>query len=218
MAISVRRKALLGELVSWAGFLLLTVFVSGGLGLAFFFITGWSAGSLTCPQCDKPLFQRSRRLFGVTWTYYSATFPRRYCTRCGFDLNTPTVHPLPVSRHSIRTATSGTVEDFTLSAALFLRWPVRRIAVVAVFIILTNVIGIALVFWRGAALSFGWPLLSGAALIGAVLSGAAVLLLLTARCHKCRHRLRGHVFRSHCPRCRADLRIDVGELSDLSES
>jgi len=57
------------------------LFLALALGIPV--ICGLLIVSLKCPRCGHPVAKRTRRVFGVDWTYWGGfTFPSR-CDNCG---------------------------------------------------------------------------------------------------------------------------------------
>src|SRR5829696_8096339 len=103
MTMSIRRRA-----IGWQSALIVGFALSGALVfdknrllwvLPFAWawtVLVWRLHTFRCPNCDKPIYRRTVRLFGASWTYWSSAFPRRHCSQCGFDLSARVTIP-PVS-------------------------------------------------------------------------------------------------------------------------
>ncbi len=103
------------------------------LPLAWAWGCHWRLQTLRCPNCGNPIYRRTVRLFGATWTYRSI-FPRRHCSRCGFDLSAP-VTMSPVSDGKRREErTSGVRVSFTRALS------VRQLVVILLGGIVVNVL------------------------------------------------------------------------------
>jgi hypothetical protein len=211
MPLSVRKRAFLIQYGGIAVFFLIGTFTYRSdfrllpIAIAGLLASGFWLRALACPRCGKPIYLRSRQMFGVTWTYFSSTLPRRHCARCGFDLSVS----CPSHRSILDHRRSRGLAGAELSAWIE-SWPIRKWVVFLSFVIFANAMGFLVIRARPPkSTPPRWVEMAGAAV-----SGLAVLTIVRLRCPRCGVRFGLQSFRDRCPHCHQDLRIRTkGKLS-----
>jgi hypothetical protein len=202
--LSVRHRALLVQFCSWIVFLVLgwQAFLTDlrllGLALGVALAAGLWLRTVKCPRCQKPLYQRTRRFAGVTWTYFSTTPPRRYCERCGLDLNERDRTERPLLRHGAREQEAAAKPDNLAESSDL---SVRKLAVILTGAILASISGFPFGLRRWESHRIEWAMIMSALFI----LGCSAWLL-SIRCPRCSLRLGMKVFSTNCSRCHWDLR------------
>jgi hypothetical protein len=206
---SVRRRAAVWQLAQVIGFLALGALLADTQPQLLVLPLAWVAGiwlhlrTLQCPNCRNPIYRRVVRVFGVTWRYFSPTFPRRYCTQCGFDLSRRPEDVAALRAKAGNRPQRGRNGDVSLG--FIRRLPVRQVVVVLVAGIVVNVLTNTAILVLGTRPGSP-PWLSWGRWAGAVASALAVGWLVLIRCRRCNQRLGWRVFSSHCWKCGQDLR------------
>ena len=202
---SVRRRAAGWQTAQVLGFLVLGALVIEKNSLLWVLPIAWAGGvwvwrlrTLQCPNCGKPIYLQIVRLFGDTWTYMSPTFPRRHCSRCGFDLSAPVLSPVADSRRREERASGGRA-NFT--GAL----PVRQLVLILLGGIVVNVLTNVWIIVFGVRPRDADFVMWGR-LVGAAGSIGILVWIATMRCRRCSRRLGWSVFANHCWSCHQDLR------------
>jgi hypothetical protein len=202
---SVRRRAAGWQLAQVLGFLLLAaVVIEKDWQQLIVVPLAWAAAvwvwrlqTLRCPNCGKPIYLRTPRLFGATWTYWSPTFPKRHCTRCGFDLSAPlTISPVRDQKRR---------EERSVGLRLRGALSPRHLLVILLGGIAVNLLTTVWIIVFGVSPGNANFVMWGR-LAGALASGGAIVWLATMRCRRCSRRLGRSVFANYCWSCHQDLR------------
>ena len=204
---SVRRRAAIWQVAQVIGFLGSGALVADTHPRLMVVPLAWVAGiwlhlrTLRCPNCGNPVYRRLTRMFGVTWTYFSAAFPRRQCSRCGFDLSS---RQDPALRAKV--SDRAHLDKLGDTGPGFIRLlPIRKVVVVLIAgIVINALVNMAILLSGPRPDSPAW--MSWGRWTGAAASALAAGWLMLIRCRRCNQRLGWGVASARCWNCGQDLR------------
>jgi hypothetical protein len=181
MRLSIRQRAILGQLVGMISFfsfgwaaLQIDYRFSWAAVVALFAVMVWTR-TRRCPTCGRPMYLRERRVFGVTWKYFSSTIPPRRCSECAFRLDGVDTNDsgLREESKSFRSAAGNAVG---LSTELPTQTAGRRTTVVLIFVLLSNLSGFFFLWWRPNQRAPQWAIDGG--IVVCVVAGLWLLAIV----------------------------------------